>query len=687
MPSPPGLESLPPEDLAAAAGLAAAIQVVRSLQALGSDTPSPHAIYITLDLTAPGVTFPTATPDPTAATATIVLQHQYRDLRVDWDGISVVLLLRGRLTPLHIPFGAILSMWDHGAGWRTDTPQCRRDLAFQTAFRQSAATVMMLHLASQLTFPELEARAMFSLLPALLAAMSSIPGREATYVVTFDTAGPGVSLPPSLSTPEAGHLTFTVEPGASDVDVNTDGLTIELAGLGDGSQVFVPMAAIRAIAVPAQSLVMPVAPCYVPVPPQAFQQRAHGEGVEFEGLGTTVPASRFPPGSYVEAIWDAGKLCLTGYVGRHSIPDLKFTDDLRHRVPMGAENALEIVIFEDFAPNAIAFKEGSDYYVGIYHGLVLSIPDFAIARWTRPDVADWVGDIARLPPRQDRSAAVPAGLEMLEFRRLVDREDTDAVELERYVDDAHERGLRYQKLMAAMDPVRRMALQQSVEDAFRYIWLHEIGHVVWGHVDLFEEATGALYISEADDAAQAAFPPEFGHFLEFQADRFAVTGVLEGRTIDRSSDPQASIGRGFASYVDQATIAIMGCMLAQLVLAVNLRLQGRADVSRTHPPLWFRARDMINQAYERYASLDPTDGTDAEVLAQTLNARLHRVISSVVGTHPLLQDIFDTFAASDSGSHDAYLDAFEHSVPKWDAIVRPYFKYVRRPDGGIGFKS
>lgn len=671
----------------AAARLAAGVQILRNLQARGADTPSPHAIYITFDLRTPGVEFPDAKLGSADATATVVLQHQYWDLQIDSDGISVVLQFRAQPKPVHIPFSGIIAVRDNGAGWRAETPNARRDPAFLTAFRQSTATLMMLHLASQLTFQELERRAMFALLPALLSATSSIPGREAAYVVTFDTRAEGVVLPPALPSVEAEMLSFTVEPSSPDVEVSSTGITIELAGLDDGGQVVVPLAAIREIAIPAQSLVIPIHPCYVPELVLQRPERQPGEGVEFEGLGVTVPASRFPPGSYAEAIWDAGKLCLTGYVGRHSIPDLKFPHDLRHRVPLGAKSAMEIVVFEDFAPNAVAFKEGPDYYVGVYHGLILTIPDFAIALWTRPDVADWIGDVTRLPPRKELAAPVPAGLEMLEFRRLVDRQDADAAELERYVDDAHERGLRYQKLMAAMDPVRRMALQQSVEDAFRYIWLHEIGHIVWGHVDLFEGTTGALCISEADNVLREAFPLELGHFLEFQADRFAVTGVLEGRTLDWSPDPQTSIGPGFASYVDQATIAIMGCLMAQLVLAVNLRLHRRTDVSKSHPPLWFRARDMINQAHDRYASLDPASGASAEDLAKTLNARLRRMMGSVAATHPLLQEIFDSFVATDGNSGEAYVDAFERSIPHWDAIVRPHSKYVVRPDGGLGFKA
>jgi len=126
-------------------------------------------------------------------------------------------------------------------------------------------------------------------------------------------------------------------------------------------------------------------------------------------LGTVTSPSRFPPGSFVEEIWRIGKFCLTGYVGRHSIPGLSFPDDLRDRVPLGAASTLEITIFDELRHNAVAFRKGSAYHVGLYHGLIDTIPAFAVALWARPDVAPWIGDASRLPPAED-GRDIPSGL-------------------------------------------------------------------------------------------------------------------------------------------------------------------------------------------------------------------------------------------------------------------------------------
>jgi len=412
---------------------------------------------------------------------------------------------------------------------------------------------------------------------------------------------------------------------------------------------------------------------------------------DLKSLGTVTSPARFPPGSFVEEIWRIGKFCLTGYVGRHSIPGIEFPDDLRDRVPLGPTSTLEITIFDELRHNAAAFRNGSAYGVGLYHGLITTIPEFAMALWARPEVAPWIGDVSQLPPAEE-SGDIPTGLEWLEVERLLHSDDFSGADQQQLLAATRTRSACNQRLVAAMDPVRRMAMQRSVEDAFRFIWLHEIGHVVWGHLDLVERGTGALGMSELDDACGETFPPALGQYLEFQADRFAFGSVLGYRIRDLEA---VSAGRGprtpvpnLPTYTDLATIAIIGCMVTQLILGVNRRLQGRESVVETHPPLWVRIGDMINEARSQCGSVDVKGDPEASTnLQQLLQDRMDRAVGSILASHPLLMGAFQGALDELEAAQTASAHPFDGSESRWDAMVRPYHKFYRREGGGLALRD
>ena len=78
------------------------------------ELPDPHHFYISLRTNYPGVDFPEAVKRANPKEVTIVLQHQFWDLKVDDAGFSVVLTFQDIPQTIYVPFKALLSFMDPG---------------------------------------------------------------------------------------------------------------------------------------------------------------------------------------------------------------------------------------------------------------------------------------------------------------------------------------------------------------------------------------------------------------------------------------------------------------------------------------------------------------------------------------------------------------------------------------------
>jgi hypothetical protein len=74
--------------------------------------PGKHHFYVTFRTQAPGVVMPPRLLAQYPHEMTIILQHQFWDLKVDEDGFSVGLSFGGIPTTLVIPFTALLAFTD-----------------------------------------------------------------------------------------------------------------------------------------------------------------------------------------------------------------------------------------------------------------------------------------------------------------------------------------------------------------------------------------------------------------------------------------------------------------------------------------------------------------------------------------------------------------------------------------------
>lgn len=92
--------------------------------------PGAHHFYITFRTTAPGVALPDYLRAKYPDEMTIVLEHQFWDLEVGADGISVTLSFQNRPERLSIPFAAITAFAD---------PSVKFGLQFQEAAPEAPA--------------------------------------------------------------------------------------------------------------------------------------------------------------------------------------------------------------------------------------------------------------------------------------------------------------------------------------------------------------------------------------------------------------------------------------------------------------------------------------------------------------------------------------------------------------------
>ena len=74
--------------------------------------PGEHHFYVTFRTDAPGVAIPTRLRAQYPHEMTIVLQHQFWDLKVETASFDVTLSFSGVASPLHIPFGAVVAFAD-----------------------------------------------------------------------------------------------------------------------------------------------------------------------------------------------------------------------------------------------------------------------------------------------------------------------------------------------------------------------------------------------------------------------------------------------------------------------------------------------------------------------------------------------------------------------------------------------
>lgn len=366
---------------------------------------------------------------------------------------------------------------------------------------------------------------------------------------------------------------------------------------------------------------------------------------DLRSFGTASDPERFPELSPMEMLWGAGKQALA-LAARQTHPkssewdtDRHDPEDLSPSVVLGDGDVMQVCIFDEPMCNAFAAKVDSKLVVGVYQGLALVVPELILWLWSNPHFLPDVGDVSHVPSPDARSGT-PAGLQMVQAiaqDRLPDFLDSGAAAANRE---------QLMRLHGALCPVRRAAMANTVFNAFRFIWLHEMGHVLFGHVDGLSVDFGLNAFSELRlDGDEESLPTAICQVLEVQADSLAL---------------EIAIGAGFARFDDaarrgvadtpfptgsaqtpmtprQATItAVLGCLTVPLVLQAHNAFDDRQDLASSHPPLWFRGKMMLDTARRVW-------GQHPE--GQQLVGTLRGAVDALALLHPLLSSWFEPLAA------------------------------------------
>lgn len=95
--------------------------------------PGAHHFYVTFDTTFPGVRIANVLHAMHPSEMTIVLQHQFWDLRVEEESFDITLSFNGVNQPLHVPFAAVTAFAD---------PHAKFGLQFHVEFEDEDASDM-----------------------------------------------------------------------------------------------------------------------------------------------------------------------------------------------------------------------------------------------------------------------------------------------------------------------------------------------------------------------------------------------------------------------------------------------------------------------------------------------------------------------------------------------------------------
>lgn len=198
------------------------------------------------------------------------------------------------------------------------------------------------------------------------------------------------------------------------------------------------------------------------------------------------------------------------------------------------------------------------------------------ALWGNRNFLPDIGDVSQLPPSATRGNLPPG------FDNVVNELRAD--QTQKRVDSNHARAPRWTlQVQKKLIGIREFAARSTFEAAVHFVLLHEIAHVLHGHASV----SGV----EFSNPARSDYPPErdFPYWgVEIHADRWA--GV-ELQNYSRSVAPKKTISENWAM------VTFLGCVITFLLQHGKAELSAvpKARANWKHPPLWFRAFDLISQ--------------------------------------------------------------------------------------------
>ncbi|MEM9840786.1 MAG: hypothetical protein AAF830_16760 [Pseudomonadota bacterium] len=326
-----------------------------------------------------------------------------------------------------------------------------------------------------------------------------------------------------------------------------------------------------------------------------------------------------------------------------------------------------------------------DYYVSINGGAAKAIFELTAALWLDGRLCADIGAIDRLAVPSLLHADVPRGLEHI-WACVYERTDGAMIAARRMLPAWLEE--EYPLLQHAG---RQDAFRRSFRAGLRYLWLHEIAHVLLGHLNLSSGASGKARFNEVSNLAMAE-PHSNRHrssaarrALEFQADRFAFDRVLLPKR-----------GPGKEPSRINVLPELIGCVSVLTLLHAANAFAGSDDTAAQHPPLWFRAVEAL-RSFRSSASQPSIEAHRENPTHYGIDPGL-AAIRDVAAIHPLFGSWFGALAdgayagaatkleqqlLSELSTHRARQKELLKEVVERPADVAPFDRFVSaRTSGG-----
>jgi hypothetical protein len=246
---------------------------------------------------------------------------------------------------------------------------------------------------------------------------------------------------------------------------------------------------------------------------------------------------------------------------------------------------------------------GKTYFIFMSSGLLKSLLELIVCLFAQPGVMSAYGDIGKLL-KDDPQSPIPPGFEAAVLR-VAERVAEEASNLApENVDLRKLRRLREQlstlpdgwtpessaavlgARLSRMCPIRQKLFQFALHGAIDFAWLHELGHVLCGHLDLPSTFRRMLLLDEAaimnvDEVGQNGQNVGWSNYLlEMEADAWAHSNSVKDNIAVSSM-----IGVSALFFLLQGKRRLEECVIIPLA-------SGTLPVP-THPPIWYRGSRIL----------------------------------------------------------------------------------------------
>lgn len=230
--------------------------------------------------------------------------------------------------------------------------------------------------------------------------------------------------------------------------------------------------------------------------------------------------------------------------------------------------------------NAVASSTRGSYLAAIFWPLPLTIQGVAAAIWANPSVAPWIGNVSRLNKRVEFDSPFPLGFDLflaqqgkIDFEPAMFRSGVRIDDVEAIVSAGED---RWEAFLATW------------MSALRFVWGHELAHVLYGHVDLVSKEFGIAELYENRRASLKWIPESLSQYMELVADVDSAMHIF-GPFYNNFFSDEVSIDA--TDYLNAGAAMTLGIVISIYVLwqeEAALMNDGASNYN-SHPPIHHRA--------------------------------------------------------------------------------------------------